>query len=44
MIWKQNIEIWSYNATTIEQGMQAFIDAPLFDEKTFWDAEKILSG
>jgi len=20
--------------------MQAFIDAPLFDEKTFWDAEK----
>lgn len=35
-----NKEIWSHDATTIEQCKQAFIDAPLFDGKTFWDAEQ----
>lgn len=34
-----NQEIWSYDAITIEQCVQAFIDAPLFHGKTFWDAE-----
>ena len=35
-----NKEIWSHDATTIEQCKQAFIDAPLFDGKTFWNAEQ----
>ena len=35
-----NKEIWSHDATTIEQCKQAFIDAPLFDVKIFWDAEQ----
>ena len=35
-----NKEIWSHDATTIEQCKQAFIDAPLFDGKKFWDAEQ----
>ena len=35
-----NKDIWSYDATTIEQCKQAFIDAPIFDGKTFWDVEQ----
>ena len=35
-----NKEIWSHDAATIEQCKQAFIDAPLFDVKIFWDAEQ----
>lgn len=35
-----NKEIWSHDATTIEQCVQAFVDAPLFHGKTFWDAEQ----
>ena len=35
-----NKEIWSHDAATIEQCKQAFIAAPLFNGKTFWDAEQ----
>ena len=33
-------EIWSHNDTTIERCQQAFIKAPLFDGRSFWDAEQ----
>lgn len=31
--------IWEYNSNTIEECHQAFLNAPIFDGKTFWEVE-----
>lgn len=33
-------EIWCHDGKNIEECYQAFIDAPIFGGKTFWDAEQ----
>ena len=32
--------IWEYDGKTIEECHEAFLGAPIFDGKTFWDAEQ----
>lgn len=31
--------LWTYDAKNIEECYHAFLDAPIFDGKTFWDVE-----
>jgi len=31
--------IWEYNSDTIEKCFNAFLTAPIFDGKTFWEVE-----
>ena len=33
-------DVWSYDGKTIEECQMAFIKAPIFVGKSFWDAEK----
>lgn len=33
-------EIWSHDDTSMEKCLEAFLQAPIFDGKTFWDAEQ----
>ena len=32
--------VWEYNGSSISQGQNAFQNAPIFNGKTFWEAEK----
>lgn len=32
--------IWEYNGPSISEGRDFFMNAPLFNGKTFWEAEK----
>lgn len=32
--------IWEYDGKTIEECQEAFLHAPIFDGKTFWEAEQ----
>lgn len=32
--------VWTYDGATIEACLQAFLAAPIFGGKTFWDAER----
>lgn len=32
--------VWEYDGSTIEECQQAFIHAPIFNGKSFWDAEQ----
>ena len=32
--------VWEYNGNSISEGQESFQKAPIFDGKTFWDAEK----
>lgn len=32
--------VWSYTGVTAKECFHAFLDAPIFDGKTFWDAEQ----
>lgn len=32
--------LWEYTGTTIEECHNAFLNAPLFDQKTFWEVER----
>lgn len=32
--------VWSYDASSISDCQQAFVHAPLFNGKTFWEAEQ----
>ena len=31
--------LWTYRAATVDECLQAFLEAPLFDGRTFWEAE-----
>ena len=33
-------DVWSYDGKTIEECQNAFLQAPIFDGKTFWEAEQ----
>ena len=35
-----NYYVWEYNGDSISEGQEAFQNAPIFDGKTFWEAEK----
>ena len=32
--------VWEYNGNSISEGQESFQKAPIFDGKTFWEAEK----
>lgn len=32
--------LWEYDGATIEECQNAFLEAPTFNGKTFWDAEQ----
>ena len=32
--------IWEYNGNSVSEGQDAFQNAPIFNGKTFWEAEK----
>ena len=32
-------DIWSYDSDSMEKCLEAFLSAPIFDVKTFWEAE-----
>ena len=32
--------LWEYDGATIEECQNAFLEAPIFNGKTFWDAEQ----
>ena len=32
--------VWEYNGNSISEGQESFQKAPIFEGKTFWDAEK----
>ena len=32
--------LWEHNGQTIEECQNAFLNAPIFDGKSFWDAEQ----
>lgn len=32
--------LWEYNGKSIDECQKAFLSAPMFDGKTFWEAEK----
>lgn len=33
-------DIWEYDGVTIDECLKAFVHAPIFSGKTFWEAEK----
>lgn len=33
-------EVWSYDGKTIDECWQAFVHAPIFDGRSFWNVEK----
>ena len=33
-------DLWECNGTTIDECLNAFVHAPIFNGKTFWEAEK----
>lgn len=35
-----NAYLWTHDGKTIAECQQSFLDTPIFDGKTFWDAEK----
>ena len=37
--WSDDWNIWRYRAATVDECLQAFLEAPLFDGRTFWEAE-----
>lgn len=32
--------LWEYNGKTIDECQKAFLEAPVFDGKTFWESEQ----
>lgn len=32
--------VWEYDGTTVEECHRAFLQAPIFDGKTFWEIER----
>lgn len=35
--------LWEYDGGTIEECQKAFLSAPLFDSKTFWEVEQMIT-
>ena len=33
-------DVWEYDGATIDECLNAFVHAPIFNGKTFWEAEK----
>ena len=37
--WDDEEFIWIHNDVSMQKCLEAFLDAPIFDGKTFWEAE-----